>query len=121
MLSRRIEFTATTVKCNEATDWEIIQVNFDTVDYGFDEVNRTSPYLMASVCFEFSSNVQIEYYDGKDYSGDSLDRIQLWQHRVLAISGRGHEFDIGFDLSVDAFRQLRQHLRVLLRHDCFQK
>ena len=121
MPSRRIEFTAATVECSEAIDWEIVQVNFDTMDSGFDEENRTSPYLMISANFEFSSRVQIEYHDGEDYAGDSLDRIQLWRRRVLAFSDRGHEFDIAFELSDDAFLELRQYLKVLLRTDCFQE
>ncbi len=121
MPSRRIEFTAATVECCEAIDWEIVQVNFDTMDSGFDEENRTSPYLMISANFEFNNLVQIEYYDGEDYEGDSLDRIQLWRRRVLAFSGCGHEFDIAFELSDDAFFELRHYLKVLLGSDCFQE
>jgi hypothetical protein len=92
----KIQFTAATVQCSEAIDWEIVQVNFDTMDSTFDEENRTTPYLLISANFEFSKRVQIEYHDGKDYAGDSLNRIDLWRDRVFAISGRGCEFDIGF-------------------------
>ena len=76
---------------------------------------------MISANFEFSSRVQIEYHDGEDYAGDSLDRIQLWRRRVLAFSDREHEFDIAFELSDDSFLELRQYLKVLLRSDCFQE
>lgn len=96
-------------------------MNFDTMDSDFDEENRTSPYLMISANFELSKRVQIEYHDGEDYAGDSLDRIQLWRSRVLAFSGRGHEFDIAFELSDAAFSKLRQYLKVLLRSDCLQE
>ena len=121
MSTRKIQFTAATVECSEAIDWEIVQVNFDTMNSDFDEENRTSPYLMLSANFEFSSRVQLEYHDGEGYAGDGLDRIQLWRSRVLAFSGRGHEFDITFELSDDAFSELRQYLKVLLRSDCFQE
>ena len=120
MPPRRIQFTAATVECSEAIDWEIVQVIFDTMDSSFKEENRTSPYLMISANFEFSDGIQIEYHDGEDYAGDSLGRIDLWRNRVVAISGCGHEFDIAFELTDDAFAQLREYLKVLLRSDCFR-
>jgi hypothetical protein len=116
-----IQFTAATVQCSEAIDWENVQVNFDTMDSTFDEENRTTPYLLISANFEFSERVQIEYHDGKDYGGDSLNRIDLWRDRVFAISGRGCEFDISFELSDEAFAELREYLKVLQRSDCFRE
>ena len=121
MSPRGIQFTAATVECSEAIDWEIVQVNFDTMDPGFNEENRISPYLMISANFEFSNSIQIEYHDGEDYAGGSLDRIELWRNRVLAYSGCGHEFDIAFELSDGAFNELREYLKVLLRSDCFRE
>jgi hypothetical protein len=121
MPSTRVEFMAATVQCCEAIDWEIVQVNFDTLDSDFDEENRTTPYLMIFANLEFSSGVQMEYHNGGDYAVDSLERIQLWRSRVLAVSGCGHEFDIGFELSDGAFSELRKYLKVLLRADCFQE
>jgi hypothetical protein len=120
MSARKFQFTAATVECSDAIEWEIVQVSFDTMNSDFNEENRTSPYLMLCANFEFSRRVQLEYHDGEDYAGDSLDRIQLWRSRVLAFSGRGHEFDITFALSDDAFSELRQYLKVLLHSDCFQ-
>lgn len=121
MPSRRIEFTATRVDCVEAIDWEIFQVTFDSMGPDFDEENRTSPYLIISANFEFGRRVQMEYHDGEDYAGDSLDRIQLWQRRVHVVSRGGYEFDIAFELSDEAFLKLREYLKVLLRSDCFQE
>ena len=117
----KIQFTAATVQCSEAIDWEIVQVNFDTMARSFDEENRTTPYLLVSANFEFSERVQIEYHDGKDYAGDSLYRIDLWRNRIFAISGRGFEFDIAFELSEEAFVELREYLKVLQRADCFRE
>jgi len=121
MSPRRLQFTATRVECSEAIDWEIVQVNFDTMDRSFDEGERTLPCLLISANFEFSNCIQIEYHDGEDYAGGSLDRIDLRRSRVLAISGRGDEFDIAFQLSDDAFIELRQYLKVLLGSDCFRE
>ena len=116
-----IQFTATTVQCSEAIDWEIVQVTFDTMDPSFDEENRTTPYLLISANFEFGERVQIEYQDGKDYEGDSLNRIDLWRNRIFAISGRECEFDVAFELSDEAFAELREYLKVLQRSDCFRE
>jgi len=116
-----IQFTAATVECSEAIDWEIVQVSFDTMGSDFDEENRTSPYLMVSANFEFSKRVQIDYHDGRDYAGDSLARIDLWRNRVLAVSGRGYEFDIAFEICDGAFSELREYIKVLLRSDCFRE
>ena len=121
MPQSKIQFTAATVQCSEAIDWEIVQVNFDTMNAGFDEENRTSPYLMISANFEFSNKVQVEFHDGKDYDGDNLNRIDLWRSRILVISDGGNEFDIAFKLSDDAFTEVREYLKVLLRSDCFRE
>lgn len=121
MSPKKIQFTAATVECSEAIDWEIVQVIFDSVASSFNEDNRTAPYLMISANFEFSQRLQMEYHDGGDYAGERLDRIQLWRSRVLARSGHGHQFDIAFELSGDAFSELRHYLKVLLRSDCFQE
>ncbi len=94
---------------------------FDTMDPSFDEENRTLPYLMISANFEFSNRVQVEFHDGKDYAGDNLNRIELWRTRAFVMSERGQEFDIAFELSDDAFTELREYLKVLLRSDCFRE
>jgi hypothetical protein len=116
---RRLVFSAARVGCSEAIDWELVQVNFDTTDESFDEANRTTPYLLISARFEFSDRVEIEYHDGEDYAGDSVESIDLWRRRVLVASGQGHEFDIAIDLPDDAFTELREHLTAIMGSDCF--
>jgi len=120
MPRRAIQFTAANVHCSEAIDREIVQVNFDTMDSNFDEVERTSPYLLISANFEFGDKIQVEFHDGEDYSGDILCRIDLWRHRVLVFSERGHEFNIAFELSDDPFGELREYLKILQGSDCFR-
>ena len=116
-----IEFTAATVECSEAIDWEIVQVHFDTMDSTFNEEGRTSPYLMISANFEFSERVQVEFHDGSDYAGDWLGSVDLWRNRVLVLSKDGHEFDITFELSDEGFAELREYLKILRRADCFRQ
>ncbi|MFC7339706.1 hypothetical protein ACFQY0_21150 [Haloferula chungangensis] len=91
------------------------------MDSTFNEEGRTSPYLMISANFEFSNRVQVEFHDGSDYAGDWLRRVDLWRTRVLAGSRGGYDFDISFDLSDDAFAELREYLKILLREDCFRE
>jgi hypothetical protein len=112
MPQSKIQFTAATVQCSEAIDWEIVQVNFETIDPSFQDENKTTPYLSILANFELSESVQIEYLDGKDHEGDSLNRIDLWRNRIFAISGRGCEFDITFGLSDEEFAELRKYLKV---------
>ena len=113
--------TAVTVDCCEAIDWEIVRVTFDTEEPDFDEEDRTSPYLSVSANFEFGDEIQAEFHDGQTYHGDQLRSIELWRDRVVAITVRGYEFDFDFDLTEDAFCQLREYLKVLLRSDRFQQ
>ncbi|MGB6221554.1 hypothetical protein [Haloferula sp.] len=121
MAVKVIQFTAASVECSEAVDWQYVQVTFDSMDAGFDEDNRVSPYLMISVDLDFEDQITVEFHDGEDYDGDSLSRIDLWRHRVHALSGDGYEFDIAFELSDDAFAELRKYLRVIMRSDCFRE
>jgi len=114
-----LNFRATNVSCSEAIDWEIVRVTFDTVADDFDEDLRCSPFLSLSANFEFSSGIQIEFYDD-DYSGGRLTKIDLWRDRVLACSEAGVVFDISFEISIDSFTELRSYLKVLCRKDCFQ-
>ena len=114
-----LSFVASNVSCSEAMDWEIVRVTFDTVADDFDEDLRRSPFLSLSANFEFSSGVQIEFYDD-DYSGGKLTKIDLWRDRVLAYSVAGLMFDISFEISTDGFTELRSYLKVLCRKDCFQ-
>ena len=116
-----IQFTAATVECSEAVDWQFVRVTFDSMDASFDEDNRVSPYLMISVDLDFEDQISVEFHDGEDYTGDELSRIDLWRHWVRARSGGGHQFDIAFELSDDAFAELREYLKVLLGSDCFRE
>ncbi len=120
MPKKRIHFNAASVECSEAIDWELVQVTFDTEPADFDEENRTSEYLLLSANFEFGDDVQVEFHDGDDYDGDRLEKIDLWRNRAIAVSARGYEFDVKFDLADDAFGELREYLKVLLRSDCFR-
>jgi hypothetical protein len=121
MPQRSTGFTAVTVECSEALDWEIVQVNFDTMDPGLEEADRISPYLMISANFEFDDKIQMEFHDGEDYAGDNLNKIDLWRNRVRVLSERGHEFDIAIELSDDAFTELREYLKVVMGSDCFRE
>jgi len=118
MSVKTVQLTATTIECSEAIDWEIVQVCFDTRPSSADEEDRTTPYVLISANFEFSDEVQLEFHDGEDYGGDSPGRIDLWRNRARVISIRGYEFHIDFELSDDAFAELREYLRILLRSDC---
>ena len=121
MQTRKIEFTATKVNCFEALDWEIVQVTFGTAESGIEEADRTSPYLLINVNFEFGSEVGMEFYDGEDYQGDALAHLALWRNRVIATSKGGCEFDICLHLSDTAFAELREYLRIILRADFYQE
>jgi hypothetical protein len=83
----KIQFTAAKVRCSEAIDWEIVQVNFDTLEPSVQDEERTSPYLSIFANFEFSERVQIAYLDGMDHEGDSLNRIDLWRNRISRFPG----------------------------------
>jgi len=124
MPPRLIQFKAVEVSCNEAMDYEIVQVTFDSVkdDPDADYRERASPYLLLSANFEFDDAVQLEFHDGQaDDGGYSVTEIQLWRDRVRVVSNGGHEFDIGFELSKPAFTRLRRFLKILFRSDCFQE
>jgi len=118
---KHFQFSAVTVECSEAIDWQIVRVTFDTEASDFDEENRASHYLSLSANFEFDEEVQAEFHDGSDYDGDQLRTLDLWRDRVVAITARGYEFAINFDLGNDAFCELRDYLKVLLRSDRFQQ
>lgn len=121
MTKRVIQFTATTVECSEAIDWEIVQITFSTEGTGLGEADLAALYLVISANFEVCDEVQVEFHDEVGGGGDSLEKIDLWRNRVRVISGSGYEFEIDFALSDDAFAKLREYLRVLLRSDCFRE
>ncbi len=121
MPQHRIQFAATEVTCSEAMDWEIIHVSLGVVESGSDVKQAESPYLTISVNFELGRDVGLEFYDGYDYDGDRLDRIELWRNRVFVISNSGHEFDIDLRVSDEVFTQLREYLKTLLRYDSYRE
>ena len=121
MSQKSIHFNAQNVECSEAMDFEIVRVTFDTEASGFDEENRTSEFISLSTNFEFGNVVQIEFHDRVDYDADSLKKIDLWRNKAIAISARGVEFVVNFDLMDDAFSELRNYLKLLLGSDCLRK
>ena len=115
--SKGCSFTAATVACSEAIDWEIVRVTFDTEPPEFNEENRTTPYISLSANFEFGSDIQVEFHDGIDYSGAMLRQVKLWRDRALISTLCGHEFHVRFDIGNESFRELNEYLKVLLRSD----
>lgn len=127
MPPRVIQFIATTVDCSEAGDFEIVQVTFDTEEDGPEahgSQERTSPYLLLSVNFEFEDDddVRLEFHDGNDYDGGyGVTRAELWRDRVRVVAQGGPTFEIGFELSEKAFKELRKFLKMVFRTDCFRE
>jgi hypothetical protein len=95
-------------------------VTFDFEAPGFEEVDRTTPYLSVSACFEFDEIVQVEFFDDEDYHGGYLQEVDLWRDRVRVVSKEGYEFLICLDVKDTAFDELREYLKVLMRADCFR-
>lgn len=115
--SKSLSITAASVECSEAIDWEIVRVTFDTEPPEFDEENRTEPYISLSANFEFGCDVQAEFHDGSDYQGAMLRQVKLWRDRAFISTTSGHQFHVRFDIGNEAFRELNEYLRVLLRSD----
>jgi hypothetical protein len=113
MSSTKVRLTAKRVDCSEALGGDIMQVVFDSETSDFDEENRSTPYLLVSVCFEFGRCIAIEYHDGKDYYGDNIRRFELWRTGALAVLSRGIEFEIEFNVTDDAFVELQDYLRTI--------
>lgn len=108
-------FEAKYVECADALDGEILQVTFDTLPPGQDEMERVSPYVMISRNFEFPGAATIEWHDGSDYEGGGfITRMVLRRGRASArIDGR-LEVDIRFSISDKKFTQLQSHLESML-------
>lgn len=127
MPPRVIQFTATTVDCSEAGGFETVQVTFDTEEDDPEadgSQERTSPYLLLSVNFEFEDDggVRLEFHDGNDYDGGhSVTQAELWRDRVRVVAQEGPAFEIGFELSEKAFKELRKFLKILFRADCLRE
>lgn len=118
-MPRSLRFTATSVTCDEAGDFEIVQVCFDTLDAEADEEKRTSPYLMLSANFEFDDDILIEFHDGCDYDGGGRPaEVALRRERVVVIAEDGDRFEVDLQLSQRGFNRLRRFLKVLMGRDC---
>ncbi len=117
---REVRFSAINVECSEAIDWEIMRVHFDSMEECLDEGGRTGPYLSASVNFEFGRRVSIEWHDGTDYGGGGIAGMDLWRFRVVAVIKGGPAFDIGLELTEQAFAELRYYLTVMCPRRTFR-
>jgi hypothetical protein len=115
-----IQFTAVKVECSEAIDWEIMWVQFDSMEQCRDDGDRTGPYLSFSVNFEFGREVSIEFHDGTDYDGARAVDVDLWRTRIVTVIKGGPTFEIGFDLTEQAFGELRYYLSVMLPKRAFR-
>ena len=90
-----VQFRAINVNCTEAIDWEIVQVLFDSMEDRPDEGDRTGPYFMIGVNFEFGREVSIEFHDGTDYGGGRAMTAELWRTRFTAVIRGGREEGAG--------------------------
>ena len=117
---REIQFRAINVKCSEAIDWEIMQVQFDSTEVCVDEESGSNPYLLLSVNFEFGRDVSIEFYDGSDYGGGRIAAVELWRTKCSIVIRGTASFDIGLELSDEAFAELRYYLTVMIPAWFFQ-
>lgn len=117
---REVQFRAIKVECSEAIDWEIMWVLFDSMEDCPDEGDRTGPYLSASVNFEFGREVSIEFHDGTDYSGGRIMGVDLWRSRVVAVIKGGPAFEIDFELTEQAFGELRNYLTIMIPKRAFR-
>ncbi len=127
MPHQSIHFQAISVECDEAMDYEIVRVTFDTVapndaeedEEMAEETDRSTPYLMLSVNFD---GVRFDFHNGHDYHGGyGVSQITLWRDRVQVIADDDLTFNIGFNLSEKAFKELRNYLKILAGADCFRE
>ncbi len=109
-----VRFTAQSVDCSEAIDWEIVQVCFDSEMPQFDDVDRKTPYLLLSVNHEFDGDVTVEYFAGNNYGGGHLSRFEMGRDHVTVTLAGTAGFEIQFDVSDSDFDNLVYHLERLL-------
>ena len=115
-----VQFRAINVNCSEAIDWEIVQVLFDSMEDRPAEGDRTDPYVMIGVNFEFGREVSIEFHDGTDYGGGRAMTAELWRTRFTAVIRGGRVFDIRFELTEEAFAVLRTYLTLMFPKRSFR-
>ena len=115
-----VNFKAVKIDCSEAIDWEIMQVLFDSMEEWLDEDERTGPYLLVSVNFEFGREVSVEFHDGVDYRGGRILRVELWRRRVLTVMMDGPTLDISFELTDQMFNDLRYYLAIMIPKRSFR-
>lgn len=119
-MKEKIEFFAAAVDCSQAVDFEVQQVCFDaeppnTCDD--DSMNRDHPYFLMSGDFEHSGSDMVEWHDGRDYGGgDFIKTFELSRNRFTAELMNGLIFDVIFEISDEAFFELREYVnRIALK------
>lgn len=111
----KLSFEAKYVNCADAIGGEILQVTFDTLPPGRDEMERRSPYVMIGRNFEFPGSATVEWHDGIDYDGGgSVIQMVLRRGRVTARLDRQMELDVQFTIVDKKFAQLQSYLESML-------
>lgn len=110
-----LAFHAKFVSCADAIGGKILQVSFETIPAGQDEIERRTPYLQISRNFEFSDSATIEWHDGKDYDrGAEIISMTLRRDRVSIVLDRELDIDVTFRLPDKQFAKLSSFLRRMI-------
>ena len=116
-MNKKIQFFAVEVECSQAIDFELQQVCFDAEPPCMDEeeeedvMNRVHPYFLMSGDFEHSGPDAVEWHDGRDYGGgDFIKSFELSRNRFAAELMNGLIFDVIFEISDEAFFELREYV-----------
>jgi hypothetical protein len=110
-----LAFHAKYVSCADAIGGEILQVSFETIPAGQDEIERTTPYVLISRNFEFPGSATIEWHDGKDYDGGAeIISMTLRRDRVSIVLKRELDIDVTFHLPNKQFAKLTSFLRMMI-------
>jgi hypothetical protein len=116
-----LSFKANFINCSDALDGEILQVSFDTLSANLDQHDRCSPYLIVSCNFEFDDTATIQWYDGTDCGGGQIVSMRLERDRVLLKLDDGDAFCVTFDVSEEAFAELKVFFRKMIADHVWQK
>ncbi|MCH6259489.1 hypothetical protein MLD52_23235, partial [Puniceicoccaceae bacterium K14] len=111
------KFRAVEVRCSEAGDFEITQVDFDSkhdcrergdldFDWDFDQVTL-------SVNFEFGRSPKGEWYDGERHNGGRIVKLKLTRNSVTIITAEDIDFYIGFELNKEQYAELVEYLNIV--------
>ena len=114
-----IDYYAQQVSCSQAIDWEIVQVEFDSVlDGELDDMqsDRKSPCLMIGENFEFPGAPQGDWHDGTDWGGGvGIRMMELSRNKAFVDLKTDLSFSISFDLSNERYDELKEYLRILFQ------